>query len=242
MAGTTTASDTKRQLGGPRHGRPGEHRLPAVIAVVVGIALYATLPSELVLGTRFVVPTLEVVLLVPLIFVNPGWFRRETKWSRAVSLALVGVIGAANLFSLTLLVNALVTGKASDGKRLLLAAVGVWLTNIIVFGLAYWELDRGGPVKRSQLPRHQLPDADFRFSQDENDDSIDEVAAGSSGKADWAPTLVDYLYVSVTNSTAFSPTDTMPLSTRAKLLMSVQCMAALVTSVLVIARAVSALQ
>jgi len=233
---------SKRQLGGPRHGRPGEHRLPAVIAVVVGIVLYALLPSELVLGTRFVVPALEVALLIPLIFFNPGRFQRETKLSRALSLALVGVIGAANLFSLTLLVNALVSGKASNGKHLLVAAAGVWLTNIIVFGLAYWEIDRGGPVKRSQLPRSQLPDADFRFSQDENDDSIDEVASSSSAKADWAPTLVDYLYVSVTNSTAFSPTDTMPLSTRAKLLMSVQCMAALVTSVLVIARAVSALQ
>jgi len=216
--------------------------LPAVVAVLVGIALYVTLPSELVLGTRFVVPALEVALLVPLISVNPARFQRETRWSRALSIALVGVIGAANLFSLSLLINALISGKASNGKHLLLAALGVWLTNIIVFGLAYWELDRGGPVKRTQLPRHQLPDADFRFSQDENDDSIVEVAVSSSAKADWVPTLVDYLYVSVTNSTAFSPTDTMPLSTRAKILMSVQSMAALITSVLVIARAVSALQ
>ncbi len=242
MADSTLTTGTARPWGGPRHGRSGEHRLPAVVAIVVGIALYVTLPGELVLGTRFVVPALEIVLLVPLVVVNPGRFRRETRWSRALSIALVGVIGAANLFSLTLLVNALVSGKASNGKHLLVAAAGVWLTNIIVFGLAYWEIDRGGPVKRSQLPRSQLPDADFRFSQDENDDSIDEVAASSSAKADWAPTLVDYLYVSVTNSTAFSPTDTMPLSTRAKLLMSVQGMAALVTSVLVIARAVSALQ
>jgi hypothetical protein len=102
-------------------------------------------------------------------------------------------------------------------------------------------LDRGGPVSRTQLARDDLPLADFRFSQDENHDTVEEVADGSSRKADWVPTLVDYLYVSVTNSTAFSPTDTMPLSTRAKSLMAIQSVAALLTSLLVIARAVSVL-
>ena len=126
--------------------------------------------------------------------------------------------------------------------NLLLDRLRVWLTNIIVFGLADWELDRGGPVARAQTPRDRLPAADFRFSQDENDDAIDEVAAGSSRIADWVPTLVDYLYVSVTNSTAVSPTDTMPLSVRAKLLMRVESVAAVITSVLVIARAVSTLK
>lgn len=237
MAATTTNLDA-----GPRRSRPAEHRLPAVVAVLAGVVLYAALPNELVGRTRFVVPALEMALLVPLIAVNPRRFTRETAWSRPLSLALVGVIAAANLVSLALLINALLAGKAHDGKQLLLAALQVWFTNIIVFGLGYWELDRGGPVRRTQLPRDELPAADFRFSQDENDDAVTEVAKGSSGKADWAPALVDYLYVSVTNSTAFSPTDTMPLSTRAKALMSVQCIAALVTSVLVIAKAVSALQ
>ncbi|MFE2103865.1 hypothetical protein ACFW9W_44095, partial [Streptomyces sp. NPDC059468] len=128
-----------------------------------------------------------------------------------------------------------------DGRGLLVAALQVWLTNIIVFGLAYWELDRGGPVSRTQVPRCALPLADFRFSQDENDDAVEEVADGASRTSDWVPTLTDYLYVSVTNSTAFSPTDTMPLSTRAKLLMSIQSVSALLTSLLVIARAVSIL-
>jgi hypothetical protein len=98
-------------------------------------------------------------------------------------------------------------------------------------------------VARTQIrERRDLPPADFRFSQDENDDAVDEVAVSASGRSDWVPTLMDYLYVSVTNSTAFSPTDTMPLSVRAKLLMSVESVAALLTSVLVIARAVGALQ
>jgi len=213
-----------------------------VAAVLVDVVLYVGLPSNLTFGTRFVVPILEVLLLVPLVAFNPRRFTRETKASRALSLALVGIIGAANLVSLIFLVRALLSGDAADSKKLLLAALQIWLTNIIVYGMAYWELDRGGPVKRTQLRRDQLPPADFRFSQDENADTVDEVAVSSSKQADWAPTLVDYLYVSVTNSTAFSPTDTMPLSTRAKLLMSVQGMSSLIISLLVIAKAVSGLQ
>jgi uncharacterized membrane protein len=229
-------------LAGPREGRQFEHRLPAVAAVLVGVVLYVGLPGNLTFGTRFAVPILEILLLVPLVAFNPRRFTRETRASRGLSLALVGVIGAANLVSLVFLVRALVSGAAADSKKLLLAALQIWLTNIIVYGMAYWELDRGGPVKRMQLPRDRLPPADFRFSQDENADTVDEVAVSSSKQADWAPTLVDYLYVSVTNSTAFSPTDTMPLSTRAKLLMSVQCMSSLIISLLVIAKAVSGLQ
>ncbi|MFI1369442.1 hypothetical protein [Streptomyces griseochromogenes] len=94
---------------------------------------------------------------------------------------------------------------------------------------------------RTQLPRTGLPLADFRFSQDENEGTVQEVADGSSSTSDWVPTLVGYLYVSVTDSTAFSPTDTMPLSSRAKLMMRVESIWALLASLLVIARAVSIL-
>ena len=100
----------------------------------------------------------------------------------------------------------------------------------------------GGLGASDGAARADLPLADFRFSQDENHDTVEEVADGSSKQADWVPTLMDYLYVSVTNSTAFSPTDTMPLSSRAKILMAVQSVAALLTSLLVIARAVSVLR
>jgi hypothetical protein len=117
----------------------------------------------------------------------------------------------------------------------------VWATNVIAFGLIYWQLDRGGPVSRTQLARADLPLADFRFSHDEDADNVAEVADGSSIKSDWIPTLVDYLYLSTTNSSAFSPTDTMPLTSRAKVLMGIQATAALMTSLLVIARAVGSL-
>jgi hypothetical protein len=113
---------------------------------------------------------------------------------------------------------------------------------VLVFALAFWELDRGGPVTRGRLTRQQLPAADFRFPQDEDHDAIAEVARRSSAKSGWSPGFLDYFYVSVTNSSAFSPTDTMPLSVRAKLLMAVESVSALTLSVLVVAFGVGLLK
>jgi uncharacterized membrane protein len=225
----------------PRHQRRGEPRLPAVVATLVAIGLYVALPQRLLIAPRYILPALELLLLVPLIAFNPRRLTRQTRTTRALSMTLVFVIAGSNLVALGLLVRDLVSAGVTDGKSLLVAAFQVWLTNVIVFGLAYWELDRGGPVSRTQAARSDLPLADFRFSQDENHDAVEEVADGASVTSDWVPTLVDYLYVSVTNSTAFSPTDTMPLSSRAKLLMTVESVSALMTSLLVVARAVSIL-
>ncbi|MEW2258279.1 hypothetical protein [Streptomyces sp. NPDC047869] len=236
---TRTRADARTRH--PRHERRGEARLPAVVATLAAITLYLALPQRLLIAPRYVLPALEFLLLVPLVAINPKRLTRQTKMFRVLSLTLVAVIAASNLVALGLLIHELVYAGVKDGRGLLVAALQVWLTNIIVFGLAYWELDRGGPVSRTQAPRDELPLADFRFSQDEDDDAVEEVAAGASRTSDWVPTLTDYLYVSVTNSSAFSPTDTMPLSTRAKFLMSVQGVSALVTSLLVIARAVSIL-
>jgi hypothetical protein len=225
-----------------RTQRRGEVRLPAAVAVLVAIALYALLPSALLVGPRFVIPVLGTLLLVALIVVNPTRLTRQTRFSRIASLALVGLIGAANTVALVFLLRELLASQVQDGRSLLTAALQVWLTNIIVFGLAFWELDRGGPVARTQEPRENLPPADFRFSQDENHDAISEVAVGSSKISGWVPALHDYLYVSLTNSTAFSPTDTMPLSGRAKLLMGIESASALIISILVISRGVGILQ
>ncbi|MEV0738549.1 hypothetical protein AB0I51_21880 [Streptomyces sp. NPDC050549] len=210
-------------------------------ATLVAIALYLFLPQRLLIAPRYVLPALECLLLIPLVAINPRRLTRQTRAFRVLSLTLVAVIGASNLFALGILVHELVSAGVKDGRELLVASLQIWLTNIIVFGLAYWELDRGGPVSRTQVPRESLPLADFRFSQDENAGAVQEVSDGSSKTADWVPTLMDYLYVSVTNSTAFSPTDTMPLSARAKFLMSMESVTALLTSLLVIARAVSIL-
>jgi hypothetical protein len=222
--------------------RRGEARLPAAAATAVAIGLYALLPVRLVLGPRLVIPVLEAALLASLVAINPRRMTRQTRWSRIVSLGTVGLIALTNLGALGLLIRDLVEEHVSQGRPLLLGALQIWLTNIIVFGLAFWELDRGGPVARTQSDRSALPPADFRFSQDENDDTVSEVAHGSSRTSGWVPGFIDYLYVSTTNSTAFSPTDTMPLTSRAKLLMAIESIAALLTSILVIARGVSILQ
>jgi len=224
----------------PEH--PGEPRLPAAGAVLAAIALYGLLPNGLVFGPRYAVPALELLLFVPLVAANPRRMTRYNVVLRRLSIALVLLIAAANTVALVLLIRLLVAGAADQGKNLLLAAGQVWLTNIIMFALAFWELDRGGPVRRTKTPRSDLPAADFRFPQDEDHDAISEVAAGSSAKSGWVPSFIDYLYVSVTNSSAFSPTDTMPLSHRAKLLMAAESVSAIVLSVLVISRGVSLLK
>jgi hypothetical protein len=221
--------------------RRGEPRLPASVATLAAAALYALLPGTLIVGPRFVIPSLEIVLLAVLIAINPVRMSRNTRWSRQLSLALIGLIATTNLIALVVLLRELAGVGNGQSGVLLLAAGQVWLTNVIVFGLAYWELDRGGPVTRTHARRRDLPRADFRFSQDENLQTVTEVKAGSSDIADWVPTFLDYLYVSLTNSSAFSPTDTMPLSSRVKILMGLQATAALVTSVLVIAKGVGGL-
>jgi hypothetical protein len=212
------------------------------MAILVAIGLYAGLPNRLVLGPRFLVPGLELALLLPLMLVNPGRMTRENAWLRRTSIGLLLVIAATNTSALGLLLHALLTARNRGlGNTLIVGAAQVWATNIILYGLAFWELDRGGPVVRTQYPRDELPVADFSFPQDEDDDAVTEVAKRSAAKSGWVPGFIDYLYVSVTNSTAFSPTDTMPLSARAKLLMTAQGVSAMVTMVLVIARGVNLL-
>jgi hypothetical protein len=131
--------------------------------------------------------------------------------------------------------------SSTKGERLLVAAMQTWLTNVIGFALLYWELDRGGPVARRRESRSDVPAADWRFSQDENDGAVVEVKRTSSKSADWIPIFVDYAYMSLTNSSAFSPTDTMPLSSRAKILMGIQATAALLMSLVLVAFAVGSL-
>jgi len=135
----------------------GEPRLPAAIAVLLAIALYALLPDQLLLGPRLVVPALEVLLFVPLVVANPRRMTRESRHLRRLAIGLVLLIAIANAVALVLLVRQLVTGRASEGTTLLLAAGQVWVTNILLFSLAYWELDRGGSVQRTPHPSATPP-------------------------------------------------------------------------------------
>lgn len=225
----------------PDSGRRGEVRLPASAATALAAALYALLPDQLIVGPRLVIPVLELVLLAALVAAHPIRVDRHSRWSRTTSLVLIGLIGTTNLVALVLLLHELVVTDRGQGPVLLVAAGQVWLTDVIVFGLAFWELDRGGPVARTRAARQELQPADFRFTQDEDADTVVETRRGSSEVGGWIPTFPDYLYVSLTNSSAFSPTDTMPLTTRAKLLMGLEATAALVVSVVVIAKGVGSL-
>ena len=213
-----------------RSTRP-ENRLPVMMAVLVAVALQLTLPRRLSLHPRELLPALELLLLVALSAVNPVRLETEHRLLRAASAALVALITLANAASAFLMAQRLVEGTAgADPVALLLAGGGIYLTNIIAFGLWYWEFDRGGPFARRRGDR---PHGDFLFAQ---------MATPEVANHDWEPRFVDYLYVSFTNATAFSPTDTLPLSRWAKLLMATQSLVSLVTVALVIARAVNILK
>ncbi|BDZ49743.1 hypothetical protein GCM10025867_19840 [Frondihabitans sucicola] len=222
--------------------RRAEHRAPAIIALLIALALYVALPSTFYPPLRYGVAGVGVILLVPLLLLNPSRLHRETRWSKYLSSGQAFLLAAANLVALVQLIFQLVASHPENGPRLLLAALQVWLTSIIAFSLVYWELDRGGPVTRRHADRRDLPHADFRFPQDEDHDAIREVAVGSSEKSGWVASYFDYFYFSLTNSMAFSPTDTMPLTTRAKALMALESASGFVLLGLVIARAVSLLK
>jgi uncharacterized membrane protein len=197
----------------------------------VAVATQVLLSSRLVPGPTFLLPVLEVVLLLGLVAADPSRLTAESKDLRLLSLGLIGVVAVANAIALVRLVNQLVGGGGS-GRQLLAAAAGVWLTNVVVFGLIYWEVDRGGPLGRAgRAPAPSHPD--LWWPQDG-----DAKAASPPG---WEPVFADYLFVSLTSSLAFSPTDTMPLTARAKLLMGSQSLVSLLTVGLVAARAVNIL-
>jgi uncharacterized membrane protein len=229
-AGTAIARDAARQVHIPAWLRdtPGENRWPVAVAMVVAIGLQLALPDRLALQSRWLLPGLEFALLIGLIVASPVRLNRESVALRIASLTLAGLLSLANGWSASLLIVGLVRGsEGDDAGALLSTGVAIWLTNIIAFAVWYWQFDRGGPAARAHA-RRRLPD--FQFVQMQNPDLA---------HPDWEPQFVDYLYLSFTNATAFSPTDVMPLSRWAKLTMLGQSLISLVTLALVIARAVN---
>jgi uncharacterized membrane protein len=209
---------------------PPESRWPATLAIIAAVVLYVTLPERLTVGPTWLLPLLEAAVIVPLSIDAPRRHAREQLWHRAAAIALIAVVSAANVVSLALLIRGLLQGTRNEASELIFGALQIWLTNVIVFGLWYWELDRGGPAARCR-PNHREPD--FLFPQ---------MSTPGVAPPAWFPRFVDYLYVAFTNATAFSPTDTLPLTRWAKVLMAIQSMASLLTVALVAARAVNILQ
>jgi hypothetical protein len=215
--------------GDAASGKPGEPRWPASLAVVAALLLYFLLPESISFGPRWLIPALEAALVVPLTIVAPRRDSEEQRIIRIASLVLLGVVLFGVMASLVLLVHAVVSGELKSGGALIRSGAALWMTMVIGFGLLYWELDRGGPALRGQ-PDDGRPD--FLFPQ---------MGTHELGQQDWLPTFVDYLFLSFTNSTAFSPTDTLPLTSRAKLLMMVEALAGITIVVMVLGRAVNIL-
>jgi uncharacterized membrane protein len=229
-------------------GDLGESPLLPAGALVAAAVLYADLPSRFIVGpgggafgvVRWVVPALTVFVLATFVAIRPrgrlvrafGWGERSLHLTRRrLALVSIGFVSAANSASIILLVHLLVNSAHATGTAapLLRAAVHMWVVNVLLFGLWYWQLDGGGPINRRTCAPHER---DFLFPQ-----HTEPALAG----AGWRPEFLDYLYVSFTNAAAFSPTDTMPLSRWAKMLMLVQSAISLALAVMVVARAVNIL-
>ena len=204
---------------------------PAQVTVAAAIALSLDLPSSLTISQVWLIPSIEGALLLGLVASTPWVPAREHRHRRKVALVLVGLVTASNLVNLGLLVHNLLhqATVANNPRPLILSGVEIWVTNVLLFTVLYWELDRGGPFARRA---ETLPAPDFLFPQ---------MTEKTLGGMDWRAGFIDYLYTSFTNASAFSPTDTMPLSPPAKLLMLVQSTASLVTIGMVFARAINVL-
>ena len=213
------------------------------VAIIAGLQMLII--NRLSVGPRWLAPALEIALLIPLSMVT-AWTQEQVRtattdyhWHvialrrRAIrmgAVALTALVTLLNFGSLILLVRALLGGKlGASGHTLLLDAINIWITNVIAFALWYWSIDRGGPAARGLVV---VATDDFLFPQ---------MVQGQQHAAGWSPGFIDYFYVSFTNASAFSPTDTMPLTVRAKLLMTVEAAISLLTLALVAARAVNIL-
>jgi uncharacterized membrane protein len=224
----SSSAEEQAGWGAPAESEP---RWPASLAVIAAVGLYLVLPGSLTvwLGPRWLVSSLEVVLVVSLTVVSPRRITAESRRLRVVAIVLIALINLANVVTLGHLIDALLYSSRIGGRTLVYASLPVWLTNVVVFALWYWELDRGGPSARLQK-YHRQPD--FLFPQ---------MSVPQAAPLGWSPKFLDYLYTSFTNATAFSPTDTMPLTSWAKLLMMLQSFASLLTVALVVSRAVNIL-
>jgi hypothetical protein len=228
-----TAVHAARAVPAWQRRTQGELRWPVATATAVAVGLQMAVPDRLVLVRPvWVLPAVQGVLLVVLVVANPRRIDNESKALRLLALTFAALLSLSNLWSLARLAIGITTGTTGTSpSHLLITGALIWLTNVIVFGLWYWEFDRGGPVSRA-LNAKQYPD--FQFVQ--------MVSPPVMVPPDWEPHFVDYLYLAFTNAAAFSPTDVMPLSRWAKIAMTLQSAISIVTVALVVSRAVNILQ
>ena len=197
--------------------------------IVLSVGLRIAEPERESLGPRWLIPGIEVALLVLLIVADPARIAGNRRRLRSIAIILVALLAAAVFAATAKLIVELIQGGAvtNSATPLLTSGALIWLGNVLVFSLLYWLLDSGGPYARYTGER-EFPD--LAFTQQQNP----ELAP-----PDWRPQYADYLVLGITTNTAFSPTDVLPLSVWAKLTMSVQSLIALAVLGLVIARAVN---
>ncbi|MDH6181091.1 putative membrane protein [Microbacteriaceae bacterium SG_E_30_P1] len=205
-----------------------EHRWPVAIVVLAAFTIYAVLPDQVQILPRWVLPSLGVAALVPLLVKNPRRFSTESTWSRWLSLGFGFGLVLVNQVYVVLMIAALLDASI-DGPNVLLTVLAVWATNVVAYGVLFWEFDGGGPVARRFEGVGDESPQDFLFPQQQRANDA------------WKPVFFDYLYFSLSNMMAFSPTDVMPLTTRAKALMGLQALTGFVILALVISRAVNIL-
>ncbi len=204
------------------------------LAVLAAGALRAILPAQLRAGdARWVLPLVLVVLLATLIVGDPGRIDRDSTWLRVMTSTLIGLISVVNAAAVVRLVAAITIGQAkftNDANVLLASGGAVWLTNVIAFGLWYWNLDRDGAAARARGTGGQPA---FIFP---------EMTSPQYTGAGWYPKFIDYLYLSFTTAMAFSPTDVSAIRSWAKLMMMAEDVISLLVALLVVARAVNILK
>jgi uncharacterized membrane protein len=209
---------------------PGEQRWPAALAIAILIALEWLLPEPLSLGPRWLFPGLQVLIIVVIVAANPGRLRKDSGMLRTLSLMLIGVASLGNVYSVGRLVYDIVGGHdPGSAGALLMAGGAIYLINVLTFAVWFWELDRGGPVARAH---GSDPYPDFLFAP---------MTTPDMAHKDWEPEFLDYFYLAFTNATAFSPTDTLPMSRWGKFAMAIESAISLITAALVVAKAVNAL-
>lgn len=217
----------KEQTQAPRF----ERRWPVILAIVAVLFLLTMLPRPLAMLPVWSSWLAVIVVIIPMAAVeltaaNPRWLRIERIIAKLFSI----FVGAALVFNLASLIREMMYRSAGiDGLQLLSSSIAVWVANVLMFSLLYWEIDRGGPEARVNKAENK---PDWLFPQ--------EGAVGDV-PADWRPTFVDYLFLGFNTSTAFSPTDTLPLTSRAKILMMLQSAISLATIVVVASRAINIL-
>ena len=215
-------------------------------AVLLIVALQLGFVNDLSVGPWWLAPSIEFALLIPLSLgtiwtersvrtaeSNQEWLlvRNRRRNVRFLAILLTAFSTIINFVALALLIQAIIAGHAGTGRALLIDAINIWTTNVVVFALWFWFLDRGGPSSRGIVPDHRR---DFLFTQQQQDPRTD-------GFSEWLPGFIDYLFLAYTNATAFSPADTFPLTVRAKLLMMAESAISLVTIAVVASRAVGIL-